>query len=214
MAHILSVGDIVEVKAFCYCINQVGINISHWVCTAASGVPTDEDFLTTFEAAAAPLYKAVMSNIATWEGASAQVISTTPVGAVQTDTTNKGIGSLPGPTLPLQVTAVLTKRTAFGGRKYRGRLYIPFMDASLNDAPTESPTAAANILLQNLGDFYADEMMVTVGMNTATMTPTLYHRADGTDTLISEVVATGKWGTQRRRGNYGQANSYPPISPL
>jgi hypothetical protein len=96
--------------------------------------------------------------------------------------------------LPPQCAVLLNKSTALGGRKYRGRAYIPPL------FPAESGVDAAGVLDSGhrgtMQDSYDTAM---AGMDTAEFVPVLHH-SDGTaGTPITALTVGSVIATQRRR---------------
>jgi hypothetical protein len=121
------------------------------------------------------------------------------------------VGTAAGNPIPNQVSGIITKTTAFAGRANRGRTYVPFPAASFNLAPNDTPTAAYVALLDALGIVLFAPMALTLGADTVNVTPVLFHRRTGFNTPITNFRSRQLWATQRRRGNYGTANTLPPF---
>jgi len=112
-------------------------------------------------------------------------------------------------TVPTQVAAVVAKKTGLAGPGKRGRLFWPFLPAS-----GITPTGELGLALK--GDIEAacaamfSTQTYTVGPSSITTVPVLIksdplpHALLLTD--ISVFEATGKLGTQKRRGDYGKPN--------
>jgi hypothetical protein len=114
---------------------------------------------------------------------------------------------------PTQNSGVISKHTALAGRPFRGRNYIPFpwpaaIDA--NGAPTGAYSSLLNLLCAKLDTV----LTVTGALGSATLVQTIYH-AKGygrppafqhTTTRTVGTFASGRYGTQRRRGEYGRQN--------
>lgn len=204
------VGDVLEAKYYCYQGDQLGINVRHWKVTERTGNGVDlETIASKLSQDAAPTYKNLLNNTASYLGvgltnrypspSSPQIISNTGFGA--------GLGGTTA--LPQQVTGVLTLRTAQGGRKGRGRSYIPF-PSTLNNGTDDKPVAGYASVMESLGSLFTTNVLVTAGTDSTSLQPVLFHTNPmGSTSVLVGYTAQRRWGTQRRRGNYGKANPKP-----
>jgi hypothetical protein len=110
------------------------------------------------------------------------------------------------------VSACLTLLTGLAGRKFRGRLFLPFpgpADSTVTQNPV--PTDAYVGKLTNFGVNVVSSFDIDDGAgNTAHLSPIIYHRSGGGSSLVIGFRANKLWATQRRRGDYGRPN-LPPI---
>jgi len=110
--------------------------------------------------------------------------------------------------IPGNAGAVVSFLTDSSGVRYRGRIYVPWIDISFqheNGTPTDAGVAA----LQDLGDAWKEFITAADGVASIDFEQVVYHRATLNSTKVTEVRVRDKWGTQKRRGNYG-----PPNSPV
>jgi hypothetical protein len=210
-------GDGLAMKVYCYFQGQLAVNVWYYVVTNVAGVCPNINLITlAFDAIAAPLYKAVLTNGASYRGTAGQKISSVAVGyaieGLYQTSANSGIGSGGTTALPTQVSGIITKRTNIAGRTGRGRVYIPFPDESFVTGTTGAPTAAyitaLNLLATNL--FFG----VTAGSggNTCVLSASLMREAPATTVSwpgITSYVSQAKFATQKRRGQYGRLNILP-----
>jgi hypothetical protein len=211
MATIL-VNDVYELKVGCYCAGQAGINVSHWKCTASTGSgAADSDWALFADQMFAPFYKAAMAATANYYGVRTQRIAPLPVSVAVISATLTGVGTAGAIALPTQVSGIITLQTGLAGRGFRGRQYIPFPSTTSNDATLDTPTATYKGLIGGIGGRFGSSYNIGAGGNTVTMQPVLWKRTLAFATNITAYRANQKWATQRRRGNYGQANAYPPF---
>lgn len=204
---IMALNEVWETKAYCFAIDQVGINIRHWRVTLSVGNPDDITMVPLFSAAIAPLYKPLMGAAASYYGASLRRIRPSVANPVNSQSgAGAGTGALE--LLPRQVSGIITLRTIATGRKGRGRVYVPFPSEGLNDAPG-APSAAYVTALGTLAAYYSNAHSYTSGGMTVELTPVIYHRLTQTFDDVNGFRANARWATQRRRGAYGRQNQVP-----
>lgn len=205
----IRLGDYFRLRVVCYTSSQVGINTAHFRCTAETGVgSTDQQVADAFDAALAPRYKAAISGGARYRGCSVQRISpgipTVPAFAIGND----GIGTVAGGMMGTQLSGLVSARTSLAGRRYRGRVYIPF-PAEDSNAATGVPEAAYIVAIDDIGDELYSVFPVVNGGNSTTNDPVVWHRGLLLGTPITGWLARPSWATQRRRGAYGRQNTTP-----
>lgn len=206
----LALNDLLEFKVYCSLGAQLAINVLHYRVTAITGAST------TTASAAARLefliqaeYKALLVALATFRGVGVKRLFPSTPTIEEFSSIASGLGDVGGDPLPKQSAGIITKQTGLAGRANRGRMYIPFPGEDSNDGDGD-PTAA---YVGDLGALAAIlEVPQTVGTapNDATIQPILYHRLDGSFTFLTNFLPRNKWGTQRRRGDYGKTNALIP----
>jgi hypothetical protein len=212
MATPIVVGDVYQVKVGCSFLNQVSINVLHYQCTLFTGLGAFDTALALFlDQQFAPLMKSVLTNTAAYYGVRVQRIKPAPLTIAEVSSTLPGPGAGGAAANPGQVSGVTTLQTNFGGRAFRGRLYAPFPSANAIDVVDMTPTAGYVLALNGFAPILTLPILVGGGGNTSTMVPCVYHRKDQTTTPITAIRGNKKWGTQRRRGNYGRPNALPPF---
>lgn len=208
----LANGDIVQMTAVSSFGNQVGLFTWHYLVANLAGVVTDQVALDKFMLATViPLnLRGTMSDEARYDGMMMQKIYPFRTAAVQ-NLTDAGLGVETNSGLPRQVSGIITKQSPVANRHGRGRVYIPF-PASTFLSPsgdnTDIPTAAYMPFLANIGTDVCSPFAVVDGANSIDLLPIIFNRANP----FASIFITGsrpnrKWATQRRRGDYGQANS-------
>lgn len=210
MATNLVSNDLLEMRIVCATADQVSVNVLHYQARQVTGTVTDQEAADHVEQGVDLLYQSLLSVHATYRGVSAQRIFPLPK-TVPAVAQNPLVGTHVGDLLPKQVSAVVTKQTRFAGRKYRGRIYIPFPSESANDTDS-TPTAAYLATVEQLAAFLLQPIPVAgAGGGGATLTPILLHRDPVAPTFddITTWRVNDKWGNQRRRGAYGQQNPIP-----
>jgi hypothetical protein len=212
MPYIPVVGDYLLVRHACAMTNQVSFNnIVYQVRSVAGGGVTDQAIVTTVDGLVAPLMKVILGNNASWYGTSLGKIWPLPRTATVIETGNAGVGTAVTPSQPGQVAGIIKGKTDLAGHKQRARLYLPFVYEGGNDTITNVPTAAAIAHFNTIAAQVYTPYTVTVGMNSTTVVPVVFHRLTHTSNDITAYGPGLKWATQKRRGNYGQPNVFPPF---
>lgn len=205
----MAVGDIYEVKILSFQGAQLGINIRHYRVASITGAqPSDNAIRDRMDAVFLAQYPNLFGPSTNYLGTTVRKIWPLPV---LLETTRAGVsvaGTTLGDNLPKQTAGVITLRTTLAGRSNRGRLYTPFPTEASNDADS-TPTAAYLQTLQLLGLLLISSVVVTSGGNSATLDPGIWRRGPKTFTIWSTFLERDKWGTQRRRGDYGRPNLIP-----
>lgn len=210
-------GDIIQVRAVCFTITQIALNVTHWrvVSTAGAG-QTLLQIAAKISTDVSAAYKALMNPNASFRG-----IGCTNLTGVRTVeeayVADAGPGSIAGFALvPHQVTALISFRTGSAGRHFQGRIYPGFLSSSYVGAEGEL-TVGGRTAVETLRVGYGLVKTVALGGDQATIQLVLLHRptpsrpippnsqsTDVTSSLRSEGLAT-----QRRRGDFGKTNQPP-----
>jgi hypothetical protein len=111
-----------------------------------------------------------------------------------------------GNTLPGQVAANVTLKTAFAGTRYRGRVYLPFVSDRYNDPANNIPTAAYALLAIPMAVGLAGAVIITGLSGSGILRPVIWHRATQTYDAVTDFTVQMRWSTQKRRGDYGKVN--------
>lgn len=201
-------GDIWLLRVACITDDQAAINTYYFVVSGViGGTVLDSDAAAAFNTTLAPLYKAVLSEEAEYYGVSLGRVTPTPKTVPAVNTSSRGAGDVAGDMLPGQVSGIISFKTAFAGRKYQGRVFIPF--PSETDNAAHIPVAGYGTRLQALATAINTPQVATAGGSSATFTLFMFHRNDSSATKITTATAKRLWATQRRRGDYGQRNPPP-----
>lgn len=206
----VALNDVIEVKMVAVKGGQLSLNVRHYKCTVLNGTgATLGQVAASADTAFEQLYKNLMCSAARWLGVSARIITTPPGSGLAFNKDNTGFGIRAGDQLPTQVAGIITLQTALGGRRNRGRLYVPFPDETAN---TEDNIPSAGYLtdLEILGDQLVTALTAGPGGgNNVILTAVLYHRGNGSTTPLIAHRDNTRWATQRRRGDYGAMNVVP-----
>lgn len=210
MPVIIPVGTTLEFKSFCKVGSQQGINVSHFVVTAvAGGTMSDQTIVNSMDASVAPLYKAWLPTVGSYLGSRLQAILPAPASVPVISTTGAGAGSVASDPLPPAVSMLGYRKTAFAGRRYRGRLYLPFWCETHNGV-NGSPSGGAIATGLNLIQFLNSSIAVVNAGVTLNMKPVLLNRPSGTTTDILTYGTRSEWATQRRRSLINRGDSFGP----
>jgi hypothetical protein len=219
MPNPILANSVVLIRAYCTQAGQTSVNSFYYLCTANGAAPgLDSDAAVNAEASLAPVFKAIMTNNATFRGVTAQIVQPPPLPTAAPSTALAGVGTAGNTALPAQTCGIIHWPTPLAGRRGRGRTYLPFPDNA--DNPNASPpvpsaayvgranaVAAAVIGLISFG----------LGARSSTVQLALYrrprpHAVPPVSYAVTPMLAgsaEAKWATQRRRGDFGRLNSSP-----
>lgn len=212
---VMAIDDLVKVRVVCYIANQISVNVYYYKVSNVLGAPVSNGVCGAIDSAFAPLYKACLNTQAKYRGVGMSIFRTTFWFAEETSVANDGAGVGGGLQAPLQSAGLITKQTGFAGRRNRGRAYIPFHASADVDPTTSAPNAGYQT---NLGGVAARITGVfnyeSSPGNHVELAPVLARKGPGPVlnyilTNITGATTRPKFGTQRRRGNYGQPNVLP-----
>jgi hypothetical protein len=208
--YVPAVADQVRVTWFHQNGNQLGLCHMDYVITAIGGVGLDlGEIGTAADSFYRPLVVPLMGPNTSYRG---NVVSTLPPLATWAPATTADalVGSAGDLALPSQVSLLISKKTAKGGRKFRGRMYIPFPGRDLEDmsAPGQL-TGPAATNLTNLALALEATYTRTVGINSVTFAPIVYHKVTLNNDRVTICVPSITFATQRKRGSYGRTNTIP-----
>jgi hypothetical protein len=203
------VNDILRVVAWTQQGPQAGLNVTGWKVTAVAGAALYAPAAIALATLHQNVYVPMQTSAAEFQGILLTVVS--PVLSV---TTLGPVTAIPGTagTTPMsaQSSAIISKSTGLGGRKNRGRIYIPFLDES-DSTDAYTITAGALTRLQAIATFFSTPHTIAAGGgNTITVVPILLNRtAPATSLLLAACTAKNQIATQRRRGAFGRPNVSP-----
>lgn len=206
----LLAGNTVEMRAYVKSGPQIAINVFHYrVFQVGATAATMAQLVELASLQFGPLYKALMTAQATFQGIVGQRIHPLPPDEPVLSSAGAGAGTVAGDPLPLQTTGMITKKTGFAGRAFRGRVYVPFPGEGSNDLDG-SPTAIYLGDLQLLADQFKADITVVAAGEPTTLRPILKNKNwPGQLTTVTSLLIRDKWAVQRRRGSYGQPNTSP-----
>lgn len=209
MAFPLALGDILKTRIVTFMNDQLGEMVMHHrVASVGSPAATDADFCGMFDAAVAPLLKAIISSQTQYIGVGVQHIWPLPLIVETTTRANFGVGTNGAASNPTQVSGLIHWKTVKAGRAFRGRSYVPF-PSGIYTAADGQPGGTYVADLGNLLGAMGSNYVVTTGGRLATVVSTLWHRVTHTYDDILSGAASGRYATQRRRGDMGRLNVVP-----
>lgn len=207
----MALEDIYQIRIRVIAGVQEAVNVLHMRTTLEAGNgATPIEIASVLSAEYAPLYKAVLSDSAIYQGVGVQRIRPLPVGVEAFSPIGAGAGVVPDDPLPQQVSGLITLRTSLSGRRQRGRKYIPFPAEFHNDDDVMPSNAYLNGLISLAQEFVSADTIVGA-LGTTGLNPVIFHRDLGTSDLVTSAVARATWATQRRRGGFGRPNT--PSNP-
>lgn len=210
--------DIIEAKFFCMTSDQLGLSVCHFNVgpVVVGNVPPQAiaDRLANYSAV---LFQNLMPASAQFYGTGVKDISQTPPPVSTFSAMGRGAGLQPGILLPTQTSGLITWRTPFAGRKYRGRMYVPFPWVAADAGANDLPSIAYMFNLNALATALTTPIVVSSGPNNLTLNLAVYHRPkvgppavpQSADNVTSYTTLQ-LWATQRRRGDHGRKN-LPPF---
>lgn len=209
MAYTDTLGDVFKVTAaFTYSNSQVEEIGIHYKVAAAGVGDTRASLLAYMSTGVLAYILPQVPASARYYGTEvSRVKSANPVGPVVTyDGTAGGSASN---MLPTQTRGLISWKTAFSGRAYRGRTYLPSTTVAYC-TPVGKPLLALLTAWQS----WATYMLGAVTSGGTTWVPGVYHRVPTAvigsvfDQFTGGLVGPS-FATQRRSGDYGRVNSSP-----
>jgi len=190
----MAVGDVYSVVLHSRQHAQDLMNVMHYE-NVSGGTPDDSSLIAAaWLAQHTAAWRACCSD--EWEilGLSVQKIKPVPVLLAFTQSLSNNEGTVAGDSLPTSMSAVITKRTAFGGPSGRGRLYLAGVPLSfeLNSTVTD----AGLLIYQTLGNLLDNNITLAGG---AVYRPVVWNRTDKTTRPIVSTLARRTLRNQRRR---------------
>jgi len=205
----MALNDVYRVRIYTSLQQQLGVNVLHFMTTTETGTgATLQEIATAASADFQGAYRALLALDARYRGVGVQRVRPIPVTAEVFEANDAEDGLAAGEPLPKQICGVITWQTGLAGRSKRGRSYISFPAESNNDTDS-SPTPG---YLANLGTLRTSILSgVVAGAvgNQTTLSLIIFHRDDLSHDLVTASRINDKWGTQRRRGDYGKTNNFP-----
>lgn len=190
----MAINDVLQVTIEAFLHGQQVVTVLHYAEANPPDTLTSENWLSAaVQTIVVPAMKGLQSAELGHAAVSVQKIWPLPPNVPVRNTTGAGGGNIAGSSLPTCVTAVITKQTAFAGRKYRGRMFIPGVPvASENDSQL---SAAAMVTWQAA----ADAMNVTLSADNGEWNMVLWHRSTKTWHTVLKLLARSVLRNQRRR---------------
>ncbi len=215
----LAVGNLLRCRFWCVAGDQAAVNTMYRLVVAASGAPTTDlnaaDELDFFMAS---FYKANMPSSCSYQGCTVQVVSHPPM-IPQVGRAGAGAGTNGAIALPRQVSSLVSFKTASAGRRYRGRVYLPFPPVGAAELDGTMTSAYAVTIAQWSAQWASittldNDLTTPTGFVTTTQViPHFLKKGEvGPEippTVVTNVQPGELFATQRKRGSFGRTNSSP-----
>lgn len=210
--------DVVEMRVWTSDAEQAAVNTHYLLVNSTTGGDVlDTDFANQQSTLLAPILKAMLPSVATYDGVQAKVLRSSAKFAAASSVIGAGPGTNGGVGMARQAAGLLSWTTRFSGPGARGRTFWPFPSASSNAGDGEPISDYINSLLTYGAAWLTTTLMIN-GIASAGVTFVLFHRATKAphpvtpqSTLpITSYIARGHWATMKKRGSYGRGN----LSPL
>jgi len=209
-----------EVKSFCWnpITSQLGINVTHYLMDFDTGpVMADVNQMAqSVSDAIKAAYVVALPDVCFHLGVELKMLQPTLSASFGSeDEAIAGTGA--AEPLPNQVTGMVSWASVNPSRHGRGRIYIPFPTIT-DSEPEQVPTPAYVALCQAIGDAYFGLNFFTCVDPAPQNFPVSLVIVDRgppiTYTPVGAAYARQRFGTQRRRGNYGAVNELPLWATL
>jgi len=212
MSNVLQVDDVIQNRAWSADSEQAAVNTIYYECLTTDGAFTDQDFVDYMDSIWGTHFPPLLANTAGYSGATAQIMHFPYAeDATVFQSASAATGTAGAIGLPRQASAIISWYGTGAGPRNRGRLYIPF-PASADDEGNGNPTAGYLARLGTLATNLKSVSSITQGGHTASFRLVIFHRATAPPNWTEDVfryTIKDKWATQKRRGDYGKANSGP-----
>lgn len=195
----MAIGDVMEVSIKYDDLTNasVYVNVLHLRCSAFTGFDEDESQIATDVAlfVRTTLMLRLNANIVL-NSVVAQIINPLPRSAGATASGLSTAGSIAGDMLPPQCALIIRKRTAYAGRKFRGRIYQCGLSESDQAAGTWAGGNADNVRVAWISELTTPK--VTTGGNEWNYV-VCNRRGDAPQYQITSATRDPRVRTQRRR---------------
>lgn len=207
----IAAGDTIRLSVWCQCQSQASVNVLYYLATAVAGTPLPEDVVADYWAAR---FMSPMASVLSEEAAYRGVVMVIEDVAHQPRgpyfSASPMDGAITGELLPKQTCGIITKRTGFPGARNRGRMYLPFPGEASNEADSR-PSLAYQVAAQDIGLLLSVPSVqndLIIG-GEVTWVPQIKGFVPLGAVEVTDYAVRPRWGTQRRRGDYGRANVSP-----
>lgn len=201
-----AVNDVYEMTIWNQVANQAGVIVRHYIVQAVGGAGASDAIIALdFAIAVNGPVKSLLTTAAQFRGVGVQKIWPLPKLVRVFNTTGQDFGTVAGDPMPTQISGLISLKTLFAGRGFRGRAYIPFAGETDN-ANTSQPTAGYIGRLDTLAALFTGLLMTGTGGNTVDLKGGVWQRGPHIFTPCTTSISRDRWATQRRRGAFGQGN--------
>lgn len=210
MAILVVDGDVIRTVIYAQDEEQAGLMVHHYLASNQTGVGGDlRQLALILDGAFAPVMKAIMTNSANYVGVGVRRIFPT-VSVELIETGNFGGGSAGAEGMSRQTSGIITLKTDFPGRSFRGRKYVPF-PAEADSVSWGFPSTSYMARLDNVrNELGLGRAASGPGVGDAIfMSPAVWSRTFSVATPMTSSKGKQLWATQRRRSSFGRANIAP-----
>lgn len=215
MARVLQAADILSFRVWSAdvssetqaCVTTFDFRIDPG--TFVSGM-TDQQAVVDYDGLIAATFKGILSDSVRYNGCQLTYRNVVPLPATVFNNSNAGNGTAGAGLAPTQVRGQVKRLTAFAGRKFRGRIFAPFVSAA-DVGTTGLPQGAYITALQAMIAVAAPltGQTLVVGADTVKLIPVLWNRASRSSTDITAYQYPNFFATQRKSGSLGRPNTSP-----
>lgn len=210
MPYTIAVGDIIKHVHWSYLSPQNAANVYyHRIGTITSGPVTDSDLASALPTQMSLDITPLMTDAAIYLGCVVQVLK--PVlQQARTSTLFATPGTAGADRLPGQVAGLIARRADTGGRRGRGRVYIPFPDEGDNSVSGRISAGYATNM-DTLAQHWCQGYTLTVGASTVALEPVMYPGAGAplAPLTVTQYIVEDTWATIRSRASRGRLGQNP-----
>lgn len=210
MSATLVNGMVVESVSICSLPPQISVTRRYWLCSNLVGPsPSTFDAAGVIDGVLGPIFKTLLTSAATYRGTQIRRASgIPPFESWDVSTAAAGVGLGGAIPLPKQACGLITMTGAFIGRRFQGRVYLPFPSAA-DDAGTGQPNVGYMIAAAAMGTALSTPHTVPGGGGTIELNPLNWKATDPIPRLLVGFIPRPAWATQKRRGDFGRTNFTP-----
>lgn len=202
----LAVGDICRITFESRTDTQIGINVLFLRITDVSGqIAILETLVDDLAGFGQNIYPNILPEEAFFSGVSGQLLGLPD--SYQYFKQRVSFGAADGKLLPTQTSPVIQKQSGLAGRKNRGRMYMPFPPDTFLGELGRLTIDGIQAYITIADAFNEKSRWESGAAQQGTFTWTLPWDRLVDPVEIRNFVVTGKFGTQRRRGQYGKSNT-------
>lgn len=189
----MAVNDIYQLTVRGTLFSQTILNVLYYRESVSAGSTGQAALATAADSTLGAAWRTALSQDFTYNDVTAQKIFPLPVMYPTTVGTGTGIGSVASGAQPSEVAVVITKRTAFAGRKYRGRAFIA--GATISQVTGDILTGPGVTAMGGIATAIASAL--TSGGYT--FTPIVYHKPTHSYDDVAGGTVHATLRAQRRR---------------
>lgn len=204
------VGDLIQIQPWWTFQEQAGTNVLHYSPVPPVPAVEIEEVVEALSAAWSVECRGIVGTSVVFNGLTGRIYRLNTTFPTVIGEAANAAGTFGTDPLPGQVSGIITKRSADGSRKGRGRVYCPFPPLEACDA-AGNPAVAYLAAMNAYATQVLDSQSVVGNAGTIVMKPVIANRPilSGGFKEITSFVVRGRFATQRRRGDYGAPNISP-----